>query len=59
MLFSPNVKAKWVDPNFHIIDDLLVQPRAEGVAGTLIFVHIDILYIIETLSEQGSPHEHV
>ena len=35
----PNVKGEWVDTNFQIID-LLVQPRAAGVAGTLIFVHI-------------------
>ena len=39
LLFAPNVKGEWVDSNFHIID-LLVQPRAAGVAGTLIFVHI-------------------
>ena len=39
LLFAPNVKGKWVDSNFQIID-LLVPPRAAGVAGTLIFVHI-------------------
>ena len=39
LLFSPNVKGKWVDANFQI-SDLLVPPRAAGVAGTLIFVHI-------------------
>ena len=39
LLFAPNVKGEWVDSNFQIID-LLVQPRAAGVAGTLIFVHI-------------------
>ena len=39
LLFAPNVKGKWVDSNFQIID-LLVRPRAAGVAGTLIFVHI-------------------
>ena len=39
LLFAPNVKGTWVDSNFQIID-LLVQPRAAGVAGTLIFVHI-------------------
>ena len=33
------MKGKWVDSNFQIID-LLVQPRAAGVAETLIFVHI-------------------
>ena len=39
LLFAPNVKGKWVDSNFQIID-LLVPPRAAGVTGTLIFVHI-------------------
>ena len=39
LLFAPNVKGKWVDSNFQIID-LLVPPLAAGVAGTLIFVHI-------------------
>ena len=39
LLFAPNVKWKWVDSNFQIID-LLVPPRAAGVAGMLIFVHI-------------------
>ena len=39
LLFAPNVKGKWVDSNFQIID-LLVPPRAAGVAGMLIFVHI-------------------
>ena len=39
LLFAPNVKGKWVDSNFQIID-LLVPPRAAGVARTLIFVHI-------------------
>ena len=40
LLFAPNVKGKWVDSNIQIID-LLVPPRAAGVAGTLIiFVHI-------------------
>ena len=39
LLFAPNVKEKWVDSNFQIID-LLVTPRAAGVAETLIFVHI-------------------
>ena len=39
LLCAANVKGKWVDSNFQIID-LLVQPRAVGVAGTLIFVHI-------------------
>ena len=39
LLFAPNVQGKWVDSNFQIID-LLVPPRAAGVAGTLIFVHI-------------------
>ena len=40
LLFVPNVKGKWVDSNFQIID-LLVQPRrAAGVAGTFNFVHI-------------------
>ena len=29
----PNVKGEWVDSNFQIID-LLVPPRAAGVAGT-------------------------
>ena len=37
--FAPNVKGKWVDSNFRIID-LQVPPRAAGVAGTLMFVHI-------------------
>ena len=41
LLFAPNVKGKWVDSNFQI-NDLLVPPRAAGVAGTLIFVHIAI-----------------
>ena len=36
LLFAPNVKGKWVDSNFQIID-LLVPPRMAGVAGTLIF----------------------
>ena len=31
LLFAPNVKGKWVDSNFQIID-LLVQPRATPVA---------------------------
>ena len=35
LLFAPNVRGKWVDSNFQIID--LVPPRAAGVAGTLIF----------------------
>ena len=39
LLFAPNVKGEWVDSNFQITD-LLVQPGAAGVAGTLIFVHI-------------------
>ena len=39
LLFAPNVKGKWVDPNFQTID-LIVQPHAAGDAGTLIFVHI-------------------
>ena len=39
LLFAPNVKGKWVDSNFQIIDRL-VPPRAAGVAGTLIFFHI-------------------
>ena len=39
LLFAPNVKWEWDDSNFQIID-LLVQLRAAGVAGTLIFVHI-------------------
>ena len=39
LLFAPNVKGEWVDSNFQIID-LLVPPRAAGVAETLIFVHI-------------------
>ena len=39
LLFAPNVKGEWVDSNFQIID-LLVPPRAAGVAGTIIFVHI-------------------
>ena len=39
LLFAPNVKGNWVDSNFQIFD-ILVQPRAAGVAGTLIFVHI-------------------
>ena len=39
LLFAHNVKGKWVDSNFQIID-LLVPPRAAGFAGTLIFVHI-------------------
>ena len=30
LLFAPNVKGKWVDSNFQIID-LLVPPRAAGV----------------------------
>ena len=42
LLFAPNVKGKWVDSNFQIID-LLVPPRGAGVTGTLIFVHIVIL----------------
>ena len=33
------MKGKWVDSNFPIID-FLVPPRAAGVAGTLVFVHI-------------------
>ena len=39
LLDAPNVKGNWIDSNFHIID-LIVQPRAAEVAGTLIFVHI-------------------
>ena len=39
LLFAPNVKGEWVDSNFQIID-LQVPPRAAGVAGTLILVHI-------------------
>ena len=39
LLFAPNEKGEWVDSNFQIID-LLVQPRAAGVAGTLFYVHI-------------------
>ena len=39
LLFTPNVKGKWVDSNFQIIDRL-VPPRVAGVAGTLIFFHI-------------------
>ena len=40
LLVAPNVKGKkWVDSNFQIID-LLDQPRAAGVARTLIFVPI-------------------
>ena len=39
LFFATNVKGKWVDSNFQIID-LLVQPRAAGVVGTFIFVHI-------------------
>ena len=39
LLFAPNVKGEWVDSNFQIIE-ILVLPRAAGVAGTLIFVHI-------------------
>ena len=38
LLFAPNVKGKWVDSNFQIID-FLVPPRAAGIAGMLIFVH--------------------
>ena len=34
----PKVKGKWVNSNFQNLD-LLVQPRAAGVAGMLIFVH--------------------
>ena len=39
VVVCPNVKGEWVDSNFQIID-VLVRPRAAGVDGTLIFVHI-------------------
>ena len=39
---TPNVKRKWVDSNFQLID-LLAPPLAAGVTGTLILVHIVIL----------------
>ena len=35
VVVCPNVKGEWIDSNFQIID-LLVPPRAAGVAGTLI-----------------------
>ena len=39
LLFAPNVKGRCVVFNFQIIN-LLVLPRAAGVAGPYIFVHI-------------------
>ena len=39
VVVCPQCEREWVDSNFQIID-LLVPPRAAGVAGTLIFVHI-------------------
>ena len=53
LLFAPNVKGKWVDSNFQIID-LLVPPRAAGVAGTLIFVHIANLATLQPWLHVGS-----
>ena len=43
LLYAPNVEGKWVDSNFQIID-LLVQPRAAGVAGTLILFTLQFCY---------------
>ena len=47
LLFAPN------DSNFQIID-LLVPPRAAGVAGTLIFVHITNFATLQPWLHVGS-----
>ena len=58
LLFAPNVKGEWVDSNFQIID-LLVQPRAVGVAGTLIFVHIANFATLQPWLHVGSFTCHI
>ena len=42
LLYALNVKWKWVNSNFQIID-LLVPPLTAGVTGMIVFVHIAIL----------------
>ena len=43
LLYASNVEEKWVDSNFQIID-LLVQPRAAGVARTLLLFTLQFCY---------------
>ena len=49
LLYAPHVEGQWVDSNFQIID-LLVPPRAAGVAGTL------ILFILQFATLQPWLH---
>ena len=53
LLFALNVRGEWVDSNFQITD-LLVQPRAAGVDGTLIIVHIANFATLQPWLHAGS-----
>ena len=53
VVVCPNVKGEWVDSNFQIID-LLVPPRAAGVTGTPIFVHITNFATLQPRLHVGS-----